>query len=203
MGQRCADLPSVAADDTLLNMEIILCEKVKGVSVEHHFEMIYGSSFLPSQRTEEINNSFHQRQKQGIISPWEQDTTKYGKMRRFCCITKTNSSCAMDPVVTQGKEQQFAKILKHYRSILHIHIDLDGIICQIRYVVTRVGGTIHRPKLLVQVGIFCSFINQSMLISIINESIKTTGTKDQRKVIEMTIRKCNEHALATRVTREG
>jgi VAD1 Analog of StAR-related lipid transfer domain len=215
------EFPPVDPDETLPHMEIILKKRITGITVQQFFDLIWkdgavnvdgGEAFYKSWLTasgkEEIKVQSWEQAEGGPGSPfafnsqWDNDATRYGQRRKVEFTFTRTTHLYTGPPIAKVKQCHFGKVAGDERCILHMQIEMEGIPfadcfnVQIRWVVTRIGGTAEKPILEIRVGLFVNFVKQTILAAKIRSGTTEESTKTQKSLLHAVLAKCTDFIVA-------
>jgi VAD1 Analog of StAR-related lipid transfer domain len=215
------EFPPVDPDETLPHMEIILRKKITGITVKQFYDLIWKdgavdkdggepfyTSWLAASGKDEIQFQSWEQAEGGSSSPfaypglWDKDATRYGQRRTVDFTFTRTTHLYTGPPVAKVKQRHFGKVSGDERCILHMQIEMDGIPfadcfnVQIRWVVTRIGGTAEKPTLEIKVGLFVNFVKQTILAAKIRSGTTEETTKTQKSLLLAVLAKCTDFIVA-------
>ena len=215
-----SEFPPVDPDETLPHMETILKKRITGMTVEQFFDLIWKDgaansggdpfykSWLAKSGKDEIQVQSWEQAEGGSGSPfafpslWETDKTRYGQRRTVQFTFTRTTHLYTGPPIAKVTQRHFGKISGEERCILHMQIEMEGIPfadcfnVQIRWVVTRIGGTVEKPTLEIRVGLFVNFVKQTILAAKIRSGTTEETTKTQSSLLQAVLAKCTEFIVA-------
>ncbi|CAB9501819.1 GRAM [Seminavis robusta] len=216
------EFPPVEPDDVLPKMDLILRKRITGITIEDFFDLIWRDtaveeqdnkesfykSWLAESGKNEINVPTWEVAEGGSDSPfafaslWDKDDTRYG-LRRTVDFTFTRTThLYTGPPINKVKQRHYGKVSGPERCILHMQIEMEGIPfakcfnVQIRWVVTRVGGTPTAPILEIRIGLYVNFVEQTIVASKIRSGTTEETTKAQKSLLQSVVQKCSEYIVA-------
>jgi len=171
-------VPAVPPDETLKKMEHVLTKKLKGVSLQHFYNMCWTEnadaeggpfyrSFLESQKGHDISVSDWEIADEGADSythPWSGEKMTQKRIVKFK-FTRTTHLYVGPP--TAGVTQtQFCRMEGDDKFVLTMTVEMDGIpyadcfAVEVRWVARRAG-----KDLVIDIGVFVNFLKSTMLKS--------------------------------------